>query len=122
MRRVESGHPLTRVPPRSGGEAPKAEAQSEPLRPGQVRAGQLTQARAYEGITESALALLIPIGLGYWLDGYFGSRPVGVLVGVALGFAAMMVRLVRWTRAPTGSGPDDDGQGGGEPAGERSDD
>lgn len=122
MRRVEPGRPLTKVPPRSVNEAPEAEAGSEALRPGQVRAGQLSQARAYEGITESALALLLPIGLGYWLDGYFGSRPVGVLVGVVLGFAAMMVRLVRWTRVPTGSPPGDDGPGGGEHAGERSED
>ena len=111
---------MTKVPPRDGDGAPEAEA--EALRPGQARAVQLSQARAYEGITESALALLMPIGLGYWLDGYFGSRPVGLLVGVALGFAAMMVRLVRWTRVPNDSRPDDAGPSGGERAAGRSED
>ena len=81
------------------------------MRPGEDRALKWMQARAYEGITESAFALLLPIGLGYWLDGQFGTRPIGLLVGVGLGFAAMMLRLVRWSRAANPAAGEEGGDG-----------
>ncbi|MEE3329303.1 MAG: AtpZ/AtpI family protein [Myxococcota bacterium] len=56
------------------------------------------QARAYEGAIESAIALIAPVGLGYWLDKVFETDPIATLVGAVLGFAAMLLRLIRFTR------------------------
>ena len=53
------------------------------------------QAKAYQGAFEAVFAVVIAAGLGYWLDGRFESSPIGLFVGVALGFMAMVLRLVR---------------------------
>jgi F0F1-type ATP synthase assembly protein I len=51
--------------------------------------------RAYEAAFEAVFAVLIAIGLGYWADQEFGSSPIGIGLGAVLGFAAMVLRLVR---------------------------
>ena len=56
------------------------------------------QAKAYEGAFEAVGAVIISALVGYWADGYFGSSPWLMLVGVVLGFAAMVIRLLRLGR------------------------
>ena len=56
------------------------------------------QARAYEGAFEAVIAVVIGAALGYWADQRFDSRPIGLFVGVVLGFGAMVLRLVRLGR------------------------
>ena len=56
------------------------------------------QAKAYQGAFESVAAVVIASLIGYWTDGYFDSSPAGLLIGVALGFLAMVLRLVRLGR------------------------
>ena len=53
------------------------------------------QAKAYEGAFEAVASVIISALLGYWADGYFDSSPWLMLVGVVLGFAAMVTRLFR---------------------------
>jgi len=53
------------------------------------------QARAYQAAVEAVLAPAICAGLGYWADTHFDSSPWGLIVGVVIGFAAMVLRLVR---------------------------
>ena len=53
---------------------------------------------AYQGSFESVFAILIGVGLGYGADATFGTSPWGVLVGLALGFAAFVLRLIRLGR------------------------
>ena len=53
------------------------------------------QAKAYEGAFEAVAAVVISALLGYWADDYFETTPWGLLIGVALGFAAMVLRLFR---------------------------
>lgn len=53
------------------------------------------QAKAYEGAFEAVVALIVSALVGYWADGYFGSSPWLMIVGVVLGFAAMVLRLFR---------------------------
>ena len=43
------------------------------------------------------LMLLLPLGLGYWADTFFGSLPWGTLVGFGLGAVAAMVSIIRET-------------------------
>ena len=50
---------------------------------------------AYQGALEAVLAVLIATGIGYWADTRLDSSPVGVFVGAAFGFLAMVLRLVR---------------------------
>lgn len=50
---------------------------------------------AYQGALEAVFAVLIGAGLGYWADDYFGSEPLFLLVGVVVGFAAFVLRLLR---------------------------
>lgn len=50
---------------------------------------------AYQGAMEAVLVVPIAILLGYWADDYFGTTPRFVIVGAVVGFAAMVLRLVR---------------------------
>ncbi len=53
------------------------------------------QAKAYEGAFEAVAAVIVASLLGYWADSYFESSPWGLLIGVVLGFSAMVLRLFR---------------------------
>jgi F0F1-type ATP synthase assembly protein I len=55
-------------------------------------------ARAYQAALEAVFAIPIAGGLGYWADTRFGTGPILLLVGLALGFAAFVVRLTRMRR------------------------
>ena len=50
---------------------------------------------AYQGALEAVFAILISGGVGYWADARFGSAPLGLLVGLAIGFGAFVLRLFR---------------------------
>ena len=55
-------------------------------------------ALAYQGALEAVLAIPIACGLGYWADTHFGTTPILFLIGLVLGFATFVVRLVRMRR------------------------
>jgi F0F1-type ATP synthase assembly protein I len=63
----------------------------------QDKSGSLTMrgARAYQGALEAVLTIPIGMGLGYLADRYFGTGPVFLLLGLALGFAAFVTRISR---------------------------
>lgn len=42
-----------------------------------------------------ALAIFIGLGLGYWLDQKFGTEPVLLLIGLAVGIAAGFSNIYR---------------------------
>lgn len=44
------------------------------------------------------MAVLVGAGLGYWADAHWESTPIGVISGVVVGFAAMVLRLLRLGR------------------------
>ena len=50
---------------------------------------------AYEGAAEAVGAILVATLLGYGIDQYFETGPVGLLIGAGFGFAAFVVRLMR---------------------------
>ena len=56
------------------------------------------QGAVYQGAFEAVIALLIAVGFGYWLDGYFDTAPWLLLIGAAIGFASFTVRLMRLGR------------------------
>lgn len=64
---------------------------------------------AYEGAIEAVVAFLIGAGFGYWVDQKLGSFPLWFLVGLALGFGAFVVRLLR-LRSLLEAPPDDEGR------------
>ena len=64
------------------------------------------QGLAYQGAFEAVFAILIAVGLGYLADDHFGSSPIGLLVGVAIGFGAFVLRLIRLGRSLQPSGDD----------------
>ncbi len=53
---------------------------------------------AYQGAFEAVFAILIGVGFGTWADASFDTSPWGLLVGLALGFSAFVLRLVRLAR------------------------
>lgn len=53
---------------------------------------------AYQGAFEAVFAILIGAGIGYWVDSRWETAPAGVLVGIATGFGAFVLRLVRLAR------------------------
>ena len=64
---------------------------------GKRAAGSAAQ-DAYQGAFEAVMAVLVGAGLGYWVDLRWESTPIGVISGVVIGFAAMVVRLLRLGR------------------------
>lgn len=46
-------------------------------------------------VTNVAIGFVLPALLGYYLDRWLKSSPVGVLLGMALGFAAGMMQIMR---------------------------
>jgi hypothetical protein len=67
---------------------------------------------AYQGAFEAVMAVLVGAGAGYWADGHWDTAPYGVLAGVVIGFAAMVLRLLRMRRDLPGDGGTGDGSGG----------
>lgn len=70
---------------------------------------------AYQGAVEAVAALILSMGVGYWVDQRFALAPIGLLSGIALGFSAMVLRLVRMRpkvesteKGDTQSGPRDE--------------
>jgi F0F1-type ATP synthase assembly protein I len=59
----------------------------------------------YQGAFEAVIALLVAVFFGYWLDSYFGTTPVFLLIGFAIGFASFTVRLIRLGRWVEQEGP-----------------
>jgi F0F1-type ATP synthase assembly protein I len=52
-------------------------------------------AKAYQAALEAVLSIPIAGGLGWWADRSFGTAPILLLVGLVLGFASFVMRLVR---------------------------
>jgi F0F1-type ATP synthase assembly protein I len=52
----------------------------------------------YQGAFEAVIAILVAALAGYWLDEYFETEPVLLLVGVIIGFTSFVVRLIRLGR------------------------
>jgi len=68
------------------------------------------QGAVYQGAFEAVFALLIAAGFGYWLDGYFDTAPVLLLIGTAIGFASFTLRLLRlgrWMKDGNSNEPDE---------------
>lgn len=53
---------------------------------------------SYQGAVEAVGAILVAAGIGFWLDQRFGSAPGFLLGGLAVGFAAFVLRLMRMRR------------------------
>lgn len=66
-----------------------------------------SQGRAYQGAFEAVFAVLIAAGFGYLADRHFGTEPRYLMIGVGIGFASFVLRLVRLGRSLH------DGEGGG---------
>jgi F0F1-type ATP synthase assembly protein I len=52
-------------------------------------------AKAYQAAAEAVFSIPIAGGLGWWADRTFGTHPILLLVGLVLGFATFVLRLVR---------------------------
>jgi len=50
---------------------------------------------AYQGAFEAIGSVLIACAFGYWVDSRWDTRPFGLLIGAVVGFAAMVLRLIR---------------------------
>jgi len=68
------------------------------------------QGAVYQGAFEAVFALLIAAGFGYWLDGYFDTAPVLLLIGTAIGFASLTLRLIRLGRWMHGADSNESGE------------
>jgi F0F1-type ATP synthase assembly protein I len=63
----------------------------------QEKSGSLTKRgmKAYQGALEAVLSIPIGMGLGYLVDHQFGTDPVFLLLGLAVGFASFVIRISR---------------------------
>lgn len=69
------------------------------------------------------MAVLFGAGVGYWVDWRWDTTPFGVIIGLVIGFAAMVLRLLRLGQelvpgAEAGAGAGS--EGGTRPAGKSS--
>ena len=64
----------------------------------QRRRAARRQGIAYQGAFEAFVAILIAMGIGYWVDQRFGTSPLYLLIGTGVGFASFVLRLVRLGR------------------------
>ena len=56
-------------------------------------------------ISVVGVTLVLPVLAGYWLDGYAGSNPFGLLVGMLVGFGVALVQLIQLARSSSRSNP-----------------
>ncbi len=77
------------------------------------RAASSAAGDAYQGAFEAVMAVLVGAGFGYWVDSRWDTTPVGVIGGVVIGFAAMVLRLVRLGRTLAPESPAGTGAGAG---------
>lgn len=59
------------------------------------------QSATYQGAFEAVLAIPIAMGIGYWCDGQFDTKPIGLALGALVGFGAMLLRIVRMRPSET---------------------
>jgi F0F1-type ATP synthase assembly protein I len=59
------------------------------------RAASRKGAVAYQGAMEAVLSILVGTGIGLWLDTKLATTPIFLLVGLAVGFGAFILRIVR---------------------------
>ncbi|HJS30729.1 MAG TPA: AtpZ/AtpI family protein [Alphaproteobacteria bacterium] len=57
---------------------------------------------AYRVLVEMIAGIGVGAAVGWWLDGWFGTRPIFLLVMLVLGFAAAMLNVHRAIRAAGG--------------------
>lgn len=65
--------------------------------------------RTYQGALEAVLAVVIMVVLGAFADSHFGTTPILLLSGLAIGFGAFVLRLVRLLRETQRPSGDDGG-------------
>lgn len=70
------------------------------LRVPDPHAAKRSMASAYQGAIEAVVAMVFCALAGWWIDGRLGSEPIGLFVGMGIGFAAFLLRLLR-IQAPT---------------------
>ena len=63
--------------------------------PPEKRPGHQLQARAYGAAIEAVMALVIAVVIGIWVDHRFECEPYGMLSGIVVGFASMILRVMR---------------------------
>lgn len=68
-------------------------------------------AKVYQGALEAVFAIPIAGGLGYWADRHFGTDPVLLIGGLALGFATFVLRLARMRTLVDGQSNEQDEEG-----------
>jgi F0F1-type ATP synthase assembly protein I len=61
----------------------------------------------YFSLAQVGLEMVVPIGLGVWLQDLYDFRPWGVVVGAILGLAAGLAHLVAITNRRDASGSGD---------------
>jgi F0F1-type ATP synthase assembly protein I len=59
------------------------------------RAAAAAGSDAYQGAFEAVGSVLIACAFGYWVDSRWETAPYGLLLGTLVGFAAMVLRLIR---------------------------
>lgn len=70
---------------------------------------------AYEGGLQAALAVVISAGLGIWADSYFDTSPVGLFLGIGIGFGAFILRIWQLLQAQSSTEQDsEEGPQGGD--------
>jgi F0F1-type ATP synthase assembly protein I len=60
-----------------------------------AKSSRSREGSAYQGAMEAVFAIVIASLAGYWADEHFGTTPRWLIVGVIIGFASFVLRLLR---------------------------
>lgn len=72
-----------------------------------ARSAQSGSAGAYQGAFEATIAIVASAGIGLWADSHFGTEPRWLIVGLIVGFGALVLRLARMAKLLTPTVDDD---------------
>jgi F0F1-type ATP synthase assembly protein I len=61
----------------------------------------------YYALAQVGLEMVVPVGLGWWVDDQLGTAPWLLVVGVILGFSLGLLHLVMLTRTLDSKPPKD---------------
>lgn len=87
-------------PDELGRKIKEAQNKQQPETPGLKKTVSPESSKAYKAATDFIAALVVGVFLGYWIDRWLGTTPIGIIICLFLGFAAGFMNLYRSQMGP----------------------
>jgi ATP synthase protein I len=91
---------MSLTPDDLGRKIKEAQSKQQPETDGLKRTASPESSKAYKAATDFVAALVVGVFLGYWIDRWLGTTPIGIIVFMLLGFGAGFMNLYRSQMGP----------------------